>query len=98
MYSFHFPETKGEMKLYITGCIRIVREFVMIVKTVFFITHAQGLMPAKSLFFPVIVPLHFFSGLDEELHLHLFKFTHSENKLPGNDLIPESLACLCNAK
>ena len=98
MNSFHFPETKGEMKFNIAGCISIVGQFIMIVETVFFISHSKSRVPAKSFFFPIIIPLYFFSRLNKELHFHLFKFTHSENELPGNYFIPKCFSGLRNSK
>ena len=35
---------------------------------------------------------------DEELHLHLLEFTHAEDELAGNDLVPEGLSDLRDAE
>jgi hypothetical protein len=55
-------------------------------------------MPFQSLLFPVFVPFFLCAGADKELHFHLLKLAHPENKLPGDNFITESFTNLCNAK
>ena len=70
----------------------------MIMETVILTSETQRLMPFHPDFFPFFKPSQFTSGLDEELHLHLFKLSHPENELPGNNLIAECLSNLSNSK
>ena len=53
-------------------------------------------MPVQTGFFPFLEPFEFGTGADEKLHFHLLEFTHTENKLPGNNFVAESFSCLCN--
>src|SRR5690554_2591371 len=55
-------------------------------------------MPVLSCFLPILKPLCFCSRTDKELHFHLFKLSHTEDKLSCNYLISESLTNLCNTK
>src|SRR5665647_1663979 len=55
-------------------------------------------MPSHPCFFPVPEPFKLCSGLHKKLHLHLFKLTHAEDKLPGNDLISEGFAYLSDTE
>src|SRR6476620_1802804 len=55
-------------------------------------------MPLHSLGFPVLEPFHIRTGLDEELHLHLLKFTRAENEIPRRDFVSESFSDLRNSK
>ena len=70
----------------------------MIVKTVFLICQSQGPDAISSVFLSNTEPFQFSSGLNKKLHFHLLKFPHPENKLPGNNLIPECFADLGNTK
>src|SRR5574337_516230 len=56
------------------------------------------MVPFHPSFFPVIIPFHLCSWFNKKLHFHLFKFTHSENKLPGNNFVAKCFPCLCNAE
>ena len=67
----------------------------MVVETIFLVTQSQCLMPLETELFPVLKPFHFGARLDEELHLHLLKLTHTEYKLTSNNLITE---CLTNLR
>src|SRR5512133_1976667 len=96
MNSFNFLETKREFKLYICGCICIMGKLDMIVEPVIFFAESECSMPFHPFCFPIPEPVELGARLYEILHLHLFELTHSENELPGDDLIPESLAYLCN--
>src|SRR5690606_35542681 len=87
-----------EVELNISGSICVVRQFIMIVKTVVTISKTKRLVPFDTLFFPVFVPLHFFTGANKELHFHLFELTHTEDKLARHDFVTESFSGLCNSK
>src|SRR5690625_4178640 len=98
MNSLQFFKTKREVKFDVCSGIGIVRKLFMIAEAVILLTHAQGEVPFQSLFFPVFIPFDFFSGPDKELHFHLFKFPHSEDKLAGHYFISKSFSYLCNSK
>src|SRR5688572_31868358 len=55
-------------------------------------------MPFHSFRFPVFVPLFLCTRTNKELHFHLFKFPHTENELPCDDLITKCFSYLCNTK
>ncbi len=55
-------------------------------------------MPVQSLSFPEFKPFKFGAGADEELHFHLFKLSHTKDKLPGNNLIAECFPNLSNTE
>src|SRR3954462_5264525 len=55
-------------------------------------------MPVKSRFFPVFKPFFLCAGTNKELHFHLFKFTHTKNKLTSNNFISECFTNLRNSK
>ena len=46
----------------------------------------------------MVVTLLLCTRLDEELHLHLLKFTHAEDELARDDFVAEGLSDLGNAK
>ena len=66
----------------------------MIVKPVFVLRDAQTEVPLHAGVLPVLVPFLLGPGADKKLHFHLFELPHPEDKLPGNDLIPEGFADL----
>ena len=66
----------------------------MVVVAIVLVAHAQGLVPSQAHFLPVLKPLHLRAGLAEELHLHLLKLPHAEDKLAGDNLVTESLTYL----
>src|SRR5687767_3545020 len=70
----------------------------MVVVAQFLCRDTNTLMPFLSFIFPEVVPFHLCAGANEKLHFHLFKLTHAENKLAGNNFITESFACLRNTK
>src|SRR5690606_36766968 len=41
---------------------------------------------------------HLRAGADKELHLHLLKLPHTEDKLPGNDFISKGFSDLSDTK
>ena len=55
-------------------------------------------MPFQTDFFPFLEPIQFSTRFYEELHFHLFKLTHTEDELTGNDFVTESLTDLSNTK
>ena len=55
-------------------------------------------MPFQTDFFPFLEPIQFSTRFYEELHFHLFKLTHTEDELTGNDFVTESLTDLCNTE
>src|SRR3989304_6879797 len=98
MNSFQFFKPKREIKLNIAGSVCVVCKFNVVMKTVFVFAKPQTLVPVHSCFFPFVVPFHFCSGADKELHFHLFELAHAENKLPRYYFIPESFSCLCDTE
>src|SRR5690606_13545053 len=51
-------------------------------------------MPFKTCFFPFLVPFQLRSRTYEELHFHLFEFTHTHDELAGDDFVTESFPYL----
>ena len=51
-------------------------------------------MPVEAFFLPFLEPFEFGAGAHEELHLHLFELSHTEDELAGDNLVSERLACL----
>src|SRR5882762_8973143 len=98
MDSFQFLESHWEIELYITGGIGIVGEIQVVVKAVVRGSQAEGTVPFHSAVCPEFIPFHFITWLDKELHLHLLKFAHPDNKLTPNNLIPECFSDLGNPK
>src|SRR6185437_8397527 len=97
MDTFQFFKSKRKFKFDINCCIGIMCKLYMIMKPEFLCRNTQAFMPFHSFCFPIVVPFHFCSGLHKELHFHLFKFTHSENKLACYNFIAECFASLCNS-
>src|SRR6478609_4688504 len=98
MNSLQFFKAHREIELNITRCIGIVGKIQMVMKAIILTAKPKRLMPFHSLFLPVFIPLHFFTWFDEELHFHLFKFTHAKNKLTSYNLITKGLTDLSNTK
>ena len=96
--TFHFFESKRHLKLYVTCCVSIVSELLVVVETIVFCAKTESLVPSHARFLPLAEPFEFGAWLHEELHLHLFKFAHTEDELASYDLITESLTDLCNTK
>src|SRR4051812_17630476 len=55
-------------------------------------------MPLEACLLPVFIPFLLRAGTDKELHFHLFKLTHTENKLAGYNLVAERLTNLGDTK
>ena len=98
MNAFHFFEAERHQELDVGGCVGVVCQLLMIVKAVFLIAHAQGLVPRQAHLLPVVEPLHLVARTHEELHFHLLKLTHTEDELTGHNLVAERLAYLRDAK
>src|SRR5947207_16029287 len=98
MNPFHFFESKWKFIFNVASRICIVSKFHMIMKAILFFPYSQFQMPIHPLSFPGFIPLFLCAGANEVLHFHLLEFPHAENKLSGNDLIPECFSNLCNAE
>ena len=55
-------------------------------------------MPFQTFFLPFLEPFDLGARAYEELHLHLFELSHSEDELTGDDFVAECLSCLCDAE
>src|SRR5690606_34423590 len=98
MYTLEFFKAHRKIKLNIAGCVGIVCQIEVIVKTIIVLTKAKGAVPFHSSFFPEFIPLHLFTWLNKELHFHLLELTHSENKLTRYNLIAKCFSNLCYSK
>ena len=90
MDSFHLFKAEWETEFYVCGCICVMRQFLMIVESVFLRSESQRLMPAHTSLFPFLEPVEFTTGAYEKLHFHLLEFTHTEDELTCHDLVTES--------
>ena len=91
-------ESEWELKFDIGGCIGVVSQLLMVMVTVFLVTHSEGLMPSKTGLLPFCKPFELLTGTNEELHLHLLKLPHTEDKLTGYNLIAERFTDLSNTE
>src|SRR5258705_9701197 len=98
MYPLDFFKPNGKVKFDIAGCIGIMSQFDMIVEAILVTRKPKTQMPFQSFFFPVLVPFFLCAGTNKELHFHLLKLTHPENKLPRHNLITECFTDLRNPK
>src|ERR1035437_249858 len=98
MYSFNFFEPERKFKFNVRGRICVMSKFDVVVEAVILTPETESLMPSHPCIFPFFEPFKLTSGLYKKLHLHLFKFPHPENKLPGNYFIPECFSYLRNPK
>ena len=94
----HFLETKGELVFHINGGIGVVRQLFVFVKAVVLLAKTKGLVPLHAGFLPLVEPLQLRAGANKKLHFHLLELAHAENKLAGNNLIPECFPDLSDAK
>ena len=94
MDTFHFFKSEWETELDVRGCIRVMRQFLVIMEPVFFWPESQRLMPAHAGLLPFLEPVKFTAGAYEELHFHLLEFTHPEDKLTCHDFVTESFTDL----
>ena len=91
-------EAEWHVELDIGGSIGIVSQLLMIVVAIHCIAEAESLVPGETGLLPLGKPVKFGARLDEELHLHLLEFAHTENELTCHDLVTEGLANLCDAE
>ena len=96
--AFELLEAHGEIELDVAGRVRVVGELDVVVEPVGVVAKAEGLVPLDPGLLPVLVPLGLGAWGDEELHLHLLELPHAEDELAGDDLVPEGLADLRDAK
>ena len=96
--TLHLLEAEGHVELDVGSGIGIVSQFVVVVETVVLCPEAQVLVPLHAGLLPLGEPVELCTGLDEELHLHLFELTHTEDELACYNLVAESLAYLGNAE
>ena len=92
--------SEGEQELDIGGCLRIEGQFflVMVTHTHFLVLHAKALQPVNTELFPVCKPLKISIRLTEEFQLHLLKFSGTEGKVSGCDLITEGFTDLTDTE
>src|SRR3954447_2022358 len=55
-------------------------------------------MPLEAGLLPVFIPFFLCAGTDKELHFHLLKLAHTEDKLAGYNLVAECLTNLGDTK
>ena len=92
--AFKLLEAEREAELDIGSRIGIVGKFLVVMETVVLRTHSKVHMPLHTVFLPFCEPFEFGARFDEELHLHLFEFPHTEYELTGYNLVAESLSDL----
>ena len=98
MDTFYFFKSKRKFKFNIASFFCIVCQLHVVMVTVFVCTQSQRKMPLQTGFFPEFIPETFCARANKELHFHLFKFTHTEDKLTGNYLISKGFTSLGNPK
>ena len=98
MNAFQFFEAKGKAVFDIAGGIGVMCKFQVVVEAVLVCAQSQGMMPGQALGFPGGVPFQVGAGGHEVLHLHLLKFPHPKDELPGNDFVAKGFAGLGNPK
>src|ERR1035437_1196748 len=96
MNSLHFLKPKWKAVFNINCSIGIMRQFIVFVEPVVLTAKTQSLMPVHAGSSPFLKPFRIRTRTNKELHFHLFKFTHTENKLTGNNLVTESFTDLGN--
>src|SRR5699024_9850853 len=60
--------------------------------------YAQIDVPLQTVINPVLVPVFILAWLDEEFHLHLLKFTRTEDEVTWGNLIAERLTDIGDAE
>ena len=100
MDSLNFAQAKRKIKFNINCGFCVVRKFISRmrrkVQLVFF--HAKRKLPFNPPFFPFIITHFITARLNEVLHFHLLKLTHTEQEILRVDFIAESLANLRYSK
>ena len=98
MDTLYLLEAERHVEFDICCGIGVMSQFVVVVKTIVLSTETQILMPLHTCLLPFGKPVQLSTGLNKELHLHLFEFAHTEDKLSGNNLVAESLTYLGNTE
>ncbi len=100
MDTFQLLPAHGEEELDVIGvlCVEGKLVFSMAVPAQVFRIDSHLVVEVHSLFSPVREPLILASGLAEELHFHLLKFTGAEDEVLCGNLVAEALADLGNAE
>src|SRR5688572_13934761 len=98
MDPFKLLKSHREVELNVACGIRVMCKIKVIVEAIIPLSKANHRVPLHPFFFPEFIPLHLFTRLHEELHLHLLKFPHAENKLPRDNFIAECLSYLGDSK
>ena len=93
--TLHLLETKRHLEFDVGGSVGIVGQLVVVVETIVLCTESESLVPCHTCLLPFREPVELGARLHEELHLHLLKLAHTEDKLACHDLVAESLTNLC---
>ena len=96
--TFQLLESEGKLELDVGGSVGVVGQLLVVVVAVLLGGDAHGEMPFEAFLLPVAEPLHLGAGTDEELHLHLLEFAHTEDELAGDNLVAEGFAYLGDAE
>ena len=99
-YAPQLTPAEGEQELDIRGCLGVEGKFfrIMVADTHLLLFHSQTLQEINTVLFPVRKPFQIRIRLTEELHLHLFELSHTEDKVAGCDLVSERFTHLADAK
>ncbi len=97
---FQLLPAHGEEVLDVVGVLGIVGQFIRTVAVPAEVVHfnAQFLVVGPAAFPPGVEPFFVGAGFYKELHFHLLKFAGAENKVFGNNFVPEGLADLGDAE
>ncbi len=98
MDTFHLFETEGHEELDVGSGIGVVRQFLVVVETVFLVAESECFVPTEAELLPVLEPFEFLARTHEELHLHLLELAHTEYELPCHDLVAEGFTDLRNTE
>ena len=98
MDAFYFFESEWHLEFDVGCCVGVVCQFVVVVESVVFCSESEVLVPCHACFFPFCEPVEFGSWLDEELHFHLFEFSHAEDELSCYDFVAECFSYLCDSE
>ena len=95
MDTLHLLETKRHLEFDVGGSVGIVGQLFVVVETIVLSSESESLVPCHTCLLPFREPVELGARLHEELHLHLLKLAHTEDKLACHDLVAESLTNLC---
>src|SRR4051812_14448801 len=98
MDAFYFLKSNWKVIFDVTCSIRVMRQLHVIMEAVFACRDAKAKMPFHSFGLPVFIPFLLRTRADKELHFHLLKLAHPENKLARHNLISKRFTNLCNTK